>query len=109
MHVFGFRFARPKLDRSRFDRASLHRLRNTFAPRKPRHPLLRLTLGLLGLAVLAALVFVSVFVGIGMLAIGLTHRLWKSRKPLPRDPRVVEGDYRVVAKPVLADRTLRSA
>ena len=41
--------------------------RNAFSPRKPRHPLLRLGIGLLGLAVLAVLVFVSVFVGAAMI------------------------------------------
>ena len=49
--------------------------RNAFAPRKPRHPLLRLGIGLLGLAVLAVLVFVSVFVGAAMIAGSLLYRL----------------------------------
>ncbi len=53
--------------------------RNAFAPRKPRHPLLRLGIGLLGLAVLAVLVFVSVFVGAAMIAGGLLYRLLRQR------------------------------
>jgi hypothetical protein len=37
----------------------------TYSPSKPRHPLLRLVLGLLGVVVLAALVVVGLFVGLG--------------------------------------------
>jgi len=72
------------------------------APRKPRHPLLRLAIGLLGLGLLAVLVFFSVFVGAAMLAAGLIYKLAKQRgKPVARDAGVVEGQYRVVRKPVL--------
>jgi hypothetical protein len=49
--------------------------RAAYVPRKPRHPLARIALGLLGLGVLLVLVFFSVFVGLGMLAIGLCWRL----------------------------------
>lgn len=95
MSAFGFRF-----DRFRPDRAGVFRA--GFAPRKPRHPLLRLALGLLGLGVLLVLVFFSVFVGIAMLAAGLLYRLWKQRgQPVARPARVVDGDYRVLAKPAL--------
>lgn len=74
--------------------------RNTFSPRKPRHPLLRLTLGLLGLALLCVLVFFSVFVGAAMIAGGLAYKLFKQRnKPVARP--VVEGEYHVVRKPAL--------
>ena len=66
--------------------------RNAFAPRKPRHPLLRLGIGLLGLAVLAVLVFVSVFVGAAMLR--------QRGKPVARD-HAMEGEYRVVRKQAL--------
>ncbi|MFC7300920.1 hypothetical protein [Cognatiluteimonas weifangensis] len=94
MSAFGFRFDRFRPDRAGF--------RTGFAPRKPRHPLLRLALGLLGLGVLLVLVFFSVFVGIAMLAAGLLYRLWKQRgKPVARPARVVDGDYRVLAKPAL--------
>ena len=89
MPAYAFRF-----DSSQF--------RNAFAPRKPRHPLVRLALGLLGVGLLVVLVFFSVFVGIAMLAAGLLLRLWKQRgKPIARDPRVVDGEFRVVGKPVL--------
>jgi hypothetical protein len=91
----------------RFDASRLHA---AFAPRKPRHPLARLAIGLLGLGVLAVLVFFSVFVGIGMLAVGLVYRLLRQRnKPALRGghaasaqrARVVDGEYRIVGKTVL--------
>ena len=85
----------------RFDPQRLHA---AFAPRKPRHPLARLAIGLLGIGVLALLVFFSVFVGIAMLTVGLAYRLLQQRaKPafVARDSRVVDGEYRVVAKTAL--------
>ena len=86
----------------RFDRHAFHGRSAFFAPRKPRHPLLRVALGLLGLGVLAVLVFFSVFVGVAMLAVGLLYRLWKRRgQPLARPARVVDGQYRVIGKPAL--------
>lgn len=75
--------------------------RSAFAPRKPRHPLLRIALGVLGVAVLCVLVFFSVFVGAAMIAGGLLFKLLKSRKPAAGQARVVEGEYHVVRKPVL--------
>lgn len=79
------------------------RLRNAFAPRKPRHPLVRVALGLLGVAVLLVLVFASVFVGVAMLAAGVLLRLWKQRgKPVARDRSIVDAEFRVVGKPVLS-------
>jgi hypothetical protein len=84
----------------RFDASRLHA---AFAPRKPRHPLARIAVGLLGVAVLALLVFFSVFIGIAMLAVGLTWRLLGRRKPagVRQDPRVVEGEFRIVGKTAL--------
>lgn len=76
--------------------------RSAFAPRKPRHPLLRIALGVLGVAVLCVLVFFSVFVGAAMIAAGLALKLLKSRgKPVAARARIVEGEYHVVRKPVL--------
>jgi hypothetical protein len=99
MSAFHFRFDRIRPDRNAF--------RAGATPRKPRHPLLRVLLGLLGLAVLLVLVFFSVFVGVAMLAVGLLYRLWKQRgKPVlgrhgARPARVVDGEFRVLGKPVL--------
>jgi hypothetical protein len=99
MSAFHFRFDRIRPDRNAF--------RGGATPRKPRHPLLRVLLGLLGLGVLLVLVFFSVFVGVAMLAVGLLYRLWKQRgKPVlgrrsARSARVVDGEFRVLGKPVL--------
>ena len=84
----------------RFDSS---RLRSAFAPRKPRHPLLRLVFGLVGLALLCLLVFFSVFVGAAMIIVGVVWKLLSQRgKPVAvRDADVVEGEFRVIRKPVL--------
>jgi hypothetical protein len=72
------------------------------SPRKPRHPLLRIAFGLLGLALLAVLLVVGVFVGAAMLVAGLIGRLLLSRGAKPStDARVVDAEYRVVRKPAL--------
>lgn len=78
-------------------------VRQLFEPRKPRHPLVRLGFGLLGLAILAALVFVGVFVGAVMILAGVAWKLLgKPGKRAAADAgHVVEGEYRVVSKPVL--------
>ena len=76
--------------------------RTLFAPRKPRHPLVRVAVGLLGLAILAALVFVGVFVGAAMIIAGLAWKLLAQRKSARTAPsRVVDGEYRVVRKQAL--------
>ncbi|KAF1711338.1 hypothetical protein CSC70_05360 [Pseudoxanthomonas kalamensis DSM 18571] len=78
------------------------RLRSMFSPRKPRHPLLRLLLGLVGVAMLGVLIVLGLFVGAAMLAGGLLYKLLRQRgQPIAQDPRVVEGEFRVVDKPAL--------
>jgi hypothetical protein len=68
------------------------------APRRPRHPLLRLALGMIGIALLLVLVVVGVFVGAAMLAGGMLWRLWARRgKPAVRRGSI-DGDYHVVGK-----------
>lgn len=88
----------------RFHAGHFDALRQLFAPRKPRHPLLRLALGLVGVALLAVLVVVSLFVGAAMLLVAAGMRLLRMgqrRQPRAADARVVEGEYRVVGKPTL--------
>ncbi|KIP82875.1 MULTISPECIES: hypothetical protein [unclassified Stenotrophomonas] len=77
--------------------------RTLFAPRKPRHPLVRVAVGLLGVAILGVMVFVGVFVGAAMIMAGLAWKLLAQRKTPARgvDANVVEGEYRVVRKPAL--------
>ncbi|MGY1458884.1 MULTISPECIES: hypothetical protein [unclassified Luteimonas] len=88
-----FRHAHARFDASQFGAM--------FAPRKPRHPLLRLAVGLLGLALLGVLLVVGVVVGTAMLAAGLARRLLGGRaKPQVRAGNVVDAEYRVVDKPV---------
>jgi hypothetical protein len=69
------------------------------APRRPRHPSLRLGVGLLGVALLLVLVVVGVFVGVAMLVSGLLWRLWVQRDtPVRARGRTLDGDYHVVGK-----------
>ncbi|KAF1698714.1 hypothetical protein CSC62_03960 [Pseudoxanthomonas jiangsuensis] len=83
----------------RFDTTVLNAL---FSPRKPRTPLLRVALGLVGLALLAVLVFFSVFVGAAMIAAGLAWKLLRGRQArAAASGRVVDAEYRVLRKPVL--------
>jgi hypothetical protein len=86
-----------------YNRFQFNQFRSLFAPRKPRHPLVRVAVGLLGLAILAALVFVGVFVGAAMIIAGVAWKLLANRKQAARaaDPQVVEGEYRVVRKQAL--------
>jgi hypothetical protein len=80
----------------RFDRHAFFRGAQ-WPPRHRRHPLLRIVMGILGLGLLALLVFFSVFVGAAMLAAGLVYRLLRKRpQAAARDPQVVEGEFRVV-------------
>ena len=70
------------------------------APRRPRHPLLRVAVGIVGLALLVGLLFVSVLVGLVMLAGGMLWRLWKQRgKPVAASRgRAIDGEFRAVRK-----------
>jgi hypothetical protein len=97
MHVHAFRF----------DSSRLHAM---FAPRKPRNPLLRVGIALLGLALLALLLVGGLFVGLAMLAVGVVLRLLNLRgKPIARRrgarvDGVLDGTYRVVDRPGLSSR-----
>lgn len=74
-----------------------------FAPRKPRHPLMRLLFGLAGVALLAVLLVFGVVIGAAMLVAGLAIRLLAGRRGAAAsgDGNVLNGDYRVVDKPLL--------
>jgi hypothetical protein len=77
------------------------------APRKPRHPLLRLLLGLLGIGVLAVLVAFGIFVGAAMLGAGALLRMWAVRRNARKGAAAgdaLDGDFRVVSKPALPAR-----
>ncbi len=73
-----------------------------YAPSKPRHPLMRLVIGALGLVLLAVLVAGGLFVGLGMLLFAATRRMLRG----PAQPqrvesveRIIDGEYSVVSKP----------
>ncbi len=75
-----------------------------FAPRKPRHPLTRLLFGLAGIALAAVLLVFGVVIGAAMLAAGLAIRLLAGRRRTAGPSgggTVLDGDYRVVDKPLL--------
>lgn len=81
---------------SRWFRSRVHA---AASPRKPRQRWLRVVYGLVGVALLVVLVMFSVVVGAAMIAAGLLYRMWRQRgKPVARDSRVVDGEYRVVEK-----------
>ena len=73
----------------------------TYQPSKPRHPLLRLVLGLLGLVLLAFLVVAGLFVGLGMLMFAAFRRMLRgpvAAVPRQAEENVIEGEYSVVDK-----------
>lgn len=100
----------------RFDRHAFFRAAQ-MPSRHRRHPLLRLLMGLLGLALLLVLVAASVFVGAAMLAIGLCSRLLRpraeTRAAAPGTAqghgRVVEGEYTIVDSAIVDSAAVRDA
>ena len=75
----------------------LHRIL-AFRPGKPRSALLRIVLGLLGVAVLALLVVFGVFIGLGMLLFAAVRRLTSHRARSPAMDGVIDAEYTVVEK-----------
>ncbi|MDC7806202.1 hypothetical protein PQS31_05110 [Luteimonas sp BLCC-B24] len=80
---------------ARFDASGV---RAMFAPRKPRHPVLRVLLGLTGVALLAVLLVAGLFIGAAMILFGVARRLLvrRGRDPRAVDARFVDAEYRVV-------------
>ena len=81
--------------------SSSFRFASFTAPRRPRHPMRRIALGLVGVALLLGLLFLGLFVGVAMLAAGMLWRLWAQRgKPIARARRTnsIDGDFRVIGK-----------
>lgn len=73
------------------------------SPRRPRHPLLKLSFGLLGVGLLAVLLVLGVVVGTAMLAVGLVARsLRGGAARRPADAQTVVAEYRVLRKPQLS-------
>jgi hypothetical protein len=82
---------------ARYDASAL---RGVFTPRKPRNPLLRMALGLVGIAVLAVLLVVGLFVGAAMVAFGLLRAGLRTRRMAPAARAdALDAEYRIVSKP----------
>ena len=68
-------------------------------PAKPRNPLIRLALGLVGVLLLAVLVVFGLFIGLGMLLFTAVRRMLRPAQAAPARPAgVSDGEYRVVEK-----------
>lgn len=67
----------------------------SYCPSKPRNPLLRALVGLLGLALLLVLVVFGLAIGLGMLLFSAARRLLRAaREPSrPVDADVIEGEF----------------
>lgn len=82
--------------------------RAVFAPRKPRNPLVRVAMGLLGLVILAGLLVVGLVVGAAMLLAGMVLKLVNPRRSSNtgharsnhsgHDSNVVDAQYTVVSR-----------
>ncbi|WP_374601132.1 hypothetical protein [Arenimonas sp.] len=71
----------------------------SYCPSKPRNPLLKVLVGLLGLALLLVLVGFGLVIGLGMLLFAGARRLFvATRRPAPRAD-VIEGEYTRVRDP----------
>ncbi|MCM2355814.1 MAG: hypothetical protein NDI68_03920 [Arenimonas sp.] len=72
----------------------------SYCPSKPRHPLVRVLVGLLGLALLLVLVAFGLVIGLGMLLFAAVRRLVNSART-PATPRedVIEGEFTRVRDP----------
>lgn len=83
-------------------RSGRRRAGDFFAPRKPRHRVLRVVLALFGVALLAVLLVFGLMIGAAMLGGGLLYRLWHQRgKPIAKQTRPLDAEYRVLRKPML--------
>lgn len=81
-----------------------YRAGDFFAPRKPRHRILRAVFALVGIAVLAVLLVFGLVIGATMLTAGVLSRLWRQRgKPLAKPMQTLDGEYRVLRKPMLSN------
>lgn len=71
----------------------------SYCPSKPRNPLLRILVGMLGLALLVLLVVFGLVIGLGMLLFAAVRRLMRPTVASPRaDEGVIEGEFVHVEK-----------
>lgn len=68
-------------------------------PAKPRNPLIRLALGLVGVLLLAVLVVFGLVIGLGMLLFAAVRRMLRPAQPAPAHvDNSIDGEFRVVEK-----------
>ena len=71
------------------------RLQARFAARRPRNPLVRALVALLGVALLLVLLVVGAVLGVAMLLGAMIWRVLRQRgRPQAPRGRVIEGEYR---------------
>ena len=71
----------------------------SYCPSKPRSPLLRILVGILGLALLVLLVAFGLVIGLGMLLFAAVRRLLRpSAAPARASEAVIEGEFGHVEK-----------
>lgn len=71
----------------------------SYCPSKPRHPFLRLLVGLLGVMLLAVLLVFGLVIGLGMLLFAAARRLLRPAvTPARAEEGVIEGEYVQVRK-----------
>lgn len=76
----------------------LHRL-FAYRPCKPRNPLLKVLVALLGLSLLLVLVVFGLVIGLGMLCFAAARRLLANRETATsRNAGVIDGEYSLVDK-----------
>ena len=72
----------------------------SYCPSKPRSPLLRVLVGVLGVCLLALLVVFGLVVGLGMLLFAAVRRVMRPGQAAARAQEgVIEGEYTIVDKP----------
>ena len=72
----------------------------TYSPSKPRHPLLRIALGMLGVLLLAMLVVFGLFIGLGMLLFAAARRMMRPAPSAAPEKLegVIDGEFSVIDK-----------
>jgi hypothetical protein len=69
-----------------------------YRPARPRNPLLKVLLGVVGIALLGVLVVFGLVIGLGMLLFAAARRLLRARAAAApvSAPEVIEGEYTLV-------------
>lgn len=73
----------------------------SYCPNKPRHPLLKLMFGLLGLMLLAVLLVFGVVFAVGMLVLATVRRMRRgqpARAAAATPTNVIDGEFQVVGQ-----------